>query len=131
MFKRDMKEFDQESFIKELELPNLLDHIREENDDDVNIDYDKFHKHFLKTLDKYAPMTAVSKRERKQKLKPRITKGMRKSINVKNQLYVRFIKTNETFYYNRYKTMRDIINHLLRSERQKYYSNILKTTKRT
>ena len=48
MFKRDMKEFDQESFIKELELQNLLDHIREENDDDVNVDYDKFHKHFLK-----------------------------------------------------------------------------------
>ena len=81
MFKRDMKEFDQENFIKELELLNLLDHIREENDDDVNIDYDKFHKHFLKTLDKYAPMKAVSKRERKQKLKPWITKGMRKSVH--------------------------------------------------
>ena len=124
-----MKEFDQESFIKELELLNLLDHIREENDDDVNVDYDKFHKQFLKTLDKYAPMKAVSKRERKQKLKPWITKGMRKSINVKNQLYIRFIKTNDTFYYNRYKTMRDKINHLLRSEKQKYYSTYFDNNK--
>ena len=54
-----------------------MDHIREENDDDVNVDYDKFHKHFLKTLDKYAPMKTVSKRERKQKLKPWIAKGMK------------------------------------------------------
>ena len=129
MFKRNMKEFDQESFIKELELQKLLDHIREENDDDVNVDYDKFHEHFLKTLDKYAPMKAVSKRERKQKLKPWITKGMRKSINVKNQLYTRFIKTNDTFYYNRYKTMRDKINHLLRSEKQKYYSTYFDNNK--
>ena len=36
-----MKKFDQESFIKELESLNVLDHIREENDDDVNIDYNK------------------------------------------------------------------------------------------
>ena len=54
---------------------------------------------------------------------------MRKSINVKNQLYIRSIKTNDTFYYNRYKTMRDKINHLLRSEKQKYYSTYFDNNK--
>ena len=54
---------------------------------------------------------------------------MRKSINVKNQLHIKFIKTNDTFYYNRYKTMRDKINHLLRSEKQKYYSTYFENNK--
>ena len=40
-----------------------------------------------------------------------------------------YIKTQDIFYCNRYKIMRDKINHLLRSEKQKYYNTYFERNK--
>ena len=86
IFKRDMKKFDATKFNKELE--SVLDSIGEK-EMDVNVTYERFHQQFLNLFHTHASMKAISKREQKQKLKPWITKGMRKSVRVKNQLYIR------------------------------------------
>ena len=116
IFKKDMKKFDATKLNKESLY--VLESISKK-EMDANDIYERFHQQFPKLLDKHAPMKAISKREQKQELKPWITKGMHKSIRVKNELYTNFIKTQDIFYYNRYKIMRDKINHLLRSEKQK------------
>ena len=59
------------------------------------------------------------------KSKPWITKGIHKSIEVKNQLYTKFMQSKDTFYCNRYKIMRDKINHLLRAEKRNTITNTL------
>ena len=98
------------------------------NENNVNIKYDIFHDQFLKTLDRHA-LFKKSKKELRRKRKPWITKGINKSIKVKNQLYKRFVNTKDNFYYTRYKVMRDKINHQLRSEEKKYHNKFFENNK--
>ena len=128
IFKRDMKNFDAEKFATELNSEVIFHSIINEND--VNGKYEIFHQHFLKTLNNNAPLKQLSKREQRQRNKPWITKGIRKSIKTKTQLYKKFIKTNDNFFYNRYKIMRDKLNHLIRSQKRKYYNNFFEKNKK-
>ena len=122
-----MKNFNENSFIAELTSNDIYDSINNEND--ANTKYEIFHDHFLKTLEKYAPIKKISKKEQRNKHKPWITKGLSKSIKVKNLTYKKFMVTKDIFYYNRYKVMRDKINHLLRSEKKKYYNKYFESNK--
>ena len=54
LVKRDMKNFNENSFIAELTSNDIYDSINNEND--ANTKYEIFHDHFLKTLEKYAPL---------------------------------------------------------------------------
>ena len=125
--KRHMKNFDGTKFIEDLNSFNIFENIINENN--VNTKYDIFHDHFLKTLDKHAPFRKLSKKELRRKRKPWITKGIHKSIKVKNKLYKKFVTTKDNFYYTRYKVMRDKINHLLRSEKKKYHNKFFENNK--
>ncbi len=58
----------------------------------------------------------------KQRLKPWITKGILKSIAVKNKYYKRFLKTKNLDIYKKYKYYRDLINHLIRKSKKSYYA---------
>ena len=122
--KRDMKNFNENSFIHVAQLTanDIYDGINNKND--VNTKYEIFHDHLLRTPEKYAP-----KKEQRNKHKPWITKGLHKSIKVKNLTYKKLMVTEDIFYYNRYKVMRDKINHLLRSEKKKYYNKYFESNK--
>ena len=54
---------------------------------DVNKVFSSFYNKFNKLVNKHAPMKTISNRKAKQFSKPWITKGLRKSIRVKNKLY--------------------------------------------
>ena len=60
-----------------------------------NIDTDLSFKTFLqlchRVLDKHALLKKTTKREKKEKIKPWVTKGIIKSVKVKDQLYMEFI----------------------------------------
>ena len=56
-------------------------------------------------------------------LKPWISKGILKSIKVKNKLYSKYMKCLDPFWYNKYKIYRDKINHLIRNSKFCYYKN--------
>ena len=62
-----------------------------------NIDSDLSFKTFLRLfhriLDKHAPLKKRKKREKKEKIKPWVTKGITKSIKVRDKLCKEFIRS--------------------------------------
>ena len=60
LVKRDMKNFNETSFVADLTSNDIYDSIN--NETDVNTKYEIFHDHFLKTLYEYAPLKILSKK---------------------------------------------------------------------
>ena len=82
---------------------------------DVNSIFSSFYNKFNKLVNKHAPMKTISNRKAKQFSKPWITKGLRKSIRVKNKLYVSGDRV-------KYKMYRNKICTLTRISKQQYYT---------
>ena len=55
--------------------------------------YNTLHEILISNIQKHAPLKPVSWKMYKQKLKPWITKGIFKSISIKNKHYKKFLKT--------------------------------------
>ena len=66
------------------------------------------------TLNKHAPYKTITRKESKSKLKPWLSQGIIKSIQIKNTLYKKFIRSKDLFLYSRYKLYRDKLNKLIR-----------------
>ena len=88
--------------------------------------YDIFHKQFIQTLNKHAPIRYLSKKEMKVRQKPWLTKGILTSIKKKRSLFkkfkklkLKFVNTDEV--YQQYKPYRDTINTLKRKSKRLYY----------
>ena len=86
----------------------------------VNEMLNAFHEKLLEIIDKNAPFRTLSKRERKLREKPWITKGMLQSIRSKNNLYNRYITKQDQFWYHRYKFYRSKVNMLISKSKKKY-----------
>ena len=85
---RDMKNFDQKAFTKELHDLNISEQIvLAENSNNA---YNIFHKYFLTLINKHAPIKTLSKRELNIKQKPWLTKGILTSINIKRNLFKKY-----------------------------------------
>ena len=56
--------------------------------------FDLFYSKTSEIIDKHIHVKELSKKELKLKSKPWITKAIRKSINIKNNIYKKFLKTN-------------------------------------
>ena len=82
---------------------------------DVNNVFSSFYNKFNKLVNKHAPMKTISNRQAKQFSKPWITKGLRKSIRVKNKLYASDDRVKYQMYRNRICT-------LTRISKQQYYT---------
>ena len=58
--------------------------------------------------------------------KPRITQGLQNSITKKNNIYSKFVKCKnqklKEFYYNNYKTYRNLLLTLLKRAKEKYFT---------
>ena len=89
---------------------------------------------FLKTLnevlDLMAPIKLLSKKEANLKSKPWITKGILKSIKVRDKLYKRYLSGNsKDIYLQKYKQYRNLIVTLLRVSKRNYYHTFFETNK--
>ena len=82
---------------------------------DVNNKFSSFYNKFNKLVNKHVPMKTISNRQAKQFSKPWITKGLRKSIRVKNKLYASDDRVKYKMYRNR-------ICSLTRISKQQYYT---------
>ena len=60
-----------------------------------------FYNKLNKLLNKHAPFKPISKRKKKRLLKPWVTKGIRKSIKIKNDLYCSGDTTAYKLYRNK------------------------------
>ena len=123
---RDYSKFSEANFIDELSGLDLITVVSSCNNPSKSFSmfYNKLHK----LINKHAPLVPVSKRKAKLYCKPWITKGIRKSITIKNSL---FYSGNS----EKYKYYRNKILTLTRISKKVYYhkyfednfSNIKKT----
>ena len=88
--------------LKQLGLPKLL--------------FSTFYNKLNKLTNKHAPLRSLSKRKIKRLSKPWITKGIRKSIRIKNELFFSGDRDKYKFYRNK-------ILHLSRISKRTFYHN--------
>ena len=129
-FIRDMSRFDEKKFINDLNAISKNDIFKET---EVNKKYDLFHDQLIKVLDDNAPLKKLSIKQSKNKLKPWITKGIRKSISQKQHLYKRFVnaKTNLTkeSLYTKYKKYRNKTNQVIRASKKRHFNKYFEDNK--
>ena len=118
-FYRDFSNFNIDSYIHDLRKSQLEEKVN--LIEGVNAQYNTFHEILITNIQKHAPLQPVSRRMYKQRLKPSISKGILKSISIKNKLYKKFLKTKKSIWYQKYKYYRDLINHLIRKSKNNYY----------
>ena len=121
---RDFKNFDKDKFLQDLQMMENFD-----NAQDPNYNYEKFQNHFLECLEKHAPLKKLSKRKEKMKRKPWINKEIIQCIRKRDKLYKKFIKTKNPEWEAKYKTCRNKINHLIRTNKRNYYSSYFENFK--
>ena len=90
IYTRDLQNFARENFFLDLLSIDWDDNTNENN---VNTSFENFLSEINKLLDKYMPLTKISKREFKRTYKPWITDGILNSINRKDKLYNKYVKT--------------------------------------
>ena len=93
--------------------------------------FDSFYSELSGVVDFHIPLKTLSKRKLEQTSKPWITQGIRKSIQIKNRLYKKFLKTRSTYYHNKFKMYRNKLNQLIKSSKNKYFVEYLKNNNKT
>ena len=130
---RDMSKFDNAKFLQDLQAIELLDYPHLDTNELASL----FHKHFMKSYNLHAPIKILSKKASKTKLKPWLTKGILKSINLKRSLLKRYDQSNDNCFLTKYRQYRDLLKKLIRKSKKTYYkafftenaNNIRKTWK--
>ena len=129
---RNMKNFELETFSADLEKVELMDFSETSN---LNQMYNRFHQKLLNTISKNAPKKTLLNKEMKLQTKPWIDIKILDKINEKNKLYKKFIKTQDTLWYTRYKNLRDdlksIIDRNKKSYLKEYFQKHAKNSKET
>ena len=120
IFKRDYSKFDQQALISEIQLIDW-ETIFVPNDSACNM-FKSFYSKISSIINKHIPVKQLSRREIKLKSKPWISKALRKSIQIKNNYYKKYLKTKSTYYHTKFKLYRNKLNHLLKISKKQYYN---------
>ena len=65
-----------------------------------------------------------TKKTKKSKPKPWLTKGIITSIKIKRKLFKQFKQTKHQLIYDSYKIYRDLLNKLIRKSKKNYYRDL-------
>lgn len=117
---RDYSNFSEECFINDVsdtDWDNSMTH------GSVDKCFPSFYNKFNKLINKHAPLKILSRRKAKQFSKPWITKGLRKSIKIKNRLFY-------SGDISKYKLYRNRIVSLSRLSKRLYYEAYFTTNLR-
>ena len=90
--------------------------------DDVNQIYKYYHDQLLKVIDKHAPYVSTTRKERKWINKPWIGRRIQKLIKEKDHLYSKYVKKQSNFWYNRYRTISNIIKKNITEGKKRYFT---------
>ena len=101
---RDFSRFSRNSFNADLSNEDWNALLNKKPFDDNNL-FSSFYNKFNKLINKHTPMKTISNCKAKQLSKPWITKGIRISIKVKNNLYASGDTANYKIYRNKICTL--------------------------
>jgi len=120
---RDYSTFSSSNFNEAIQV-NLQIH----NDRDIDQEFSRFFRKLNKLIDKHALLKTILKRKNKQFSKPWITRGLKKSIQIKNKLLLSGDR-------NHYKQYRNGVTWLIRISKkdylQSYFEQNLSNIKKT
>ena len=123
LYTRDIKNMDRENFLLDLAALDLDADIV---DNDGARSLDNLLSKINQLVDKYAPLTKLTRKEFKQTRKPWITRGILTSIKNKDKLYHKYINTKDNItranIHTEYKTLKNQINDLIYYSKKDYYS---------
>ena len=136
--KRNFKNFDKENFILDL-LDINWDITLKTNQGNVNFSFDALLKTTNDLLDQYAPIQKLSKKDSDLHFKPWLTPGILNSIQIRNKLYKKLIKTKnsilKTTLEASFKNYRNIITTLTKQSKkshfQKFFADNTNNIKKT
>ena len=63
--------------------------------------FDAFYSKLAQIVNVHVPLKQISRRKLKELAKPWITKGIKKSLMIKNEYYKKFIKTKSLYWYHK------------------------------
>ena len=122
LYKRDYSTLDKQALVDEIQSLDWQMIFGSSCNPDPSLMFQSFYSVVSNIIDRHIPVKQLSRRELKLKSKPWITLGIKKSIQIKNNLYKKFIKTKSTYYHSKFKIYRNKINHLLRISKKAYYN---------
>ena len=125
IYRRDFRAFDQGALIEDFQLINWNNELPEVQD--PNILFNSFYDKVIEIVDHHIPIKKIPKRELKFQRKPWITPALQKSINIKNKLYKKYMKSKSIYHFTKFKIYRNKINHLCKISKKQYYNNYFNT----
>ena len=119
IFSSDYSNFNESNFISELQTLSWEGIL--ENCSDVNDMCQLFYSTISMVVDKHVPLKRLSGKEIKFKDKPWITKGIKKSMNIKNKFFRLYMRTKKVYYHTKFKFYRNKLKHLINLSKKTYY----------
>ena len=104
MYKRDYSSFDQNALISEIQSIHWQVLFSDHNPSAM---FNSFYKEISNIIDRHVLIKQLSRKELKIRSKPWITPAIRKSIQIKSDLYKKYIKSKLTYYHTRFKLYRN------------------------
>ncbi len=92
-------------------------------------DYNVFINIFETLYNECIPLKKCSRNKRKEPSSPWITKGLLKSINVKNKLYKQYLETPSDKNLQKFKSYKNKLQTLIRKSKRKYYYSKFESAK--
>ena len=132
IYSHDFKNFNEVQF--ESELCNIdWKSVLEINKKDVDFSFSKFFETFNNLLQKHAPIKKLSNKDKKTMKKTWITKGILKSIEKKNRIYRKCIRTRNATkkekLHNLFKSYRNYFNKIARLSKANHYKTFSEDNK--
>jgi len=121
---RDYARFSEENFNSQVDWESIFT----KTQGIIDRAFSKIYNKLNKLVNKHAPLKPLSKRKFKQLSKPWITKGILKSIKIKNALFASGHVNKYKFYGNKITTL---IRHSKKLYYHTYFSQYMKDLKKT
>ena len=121
IYKRDYSHFNDSALVDEIRFIDWSTVLSDSYD--VNTLFNSFYLKLSNIVDKHVPLKMLQKKEIKFMSKPWITPAIKVSIDRKNKLYKKYLKTRSPYLHSKFKLYRNKLNHLLRISKRMCYND--------
>ena len=125
-FYRNWKKFNSKNFLNEFNNVNW-DNFLQLDKNNPELSFQIFYKKLDKLINYNVPLKKITKKQIKRNLKPWVTKGIIKSMSLRDLFLKKSINSKDTgiksSYHTKYKRYRNSITNLLRVSKKLHYQN--------
>lgn len=127
--KRDMRNFNQDDFHDLTSTTMTPFHDITLTTDNFDSTFSSFVDDFKSCVDKCAPLRKLTRKERKLKSKPWMSRGILISIQTKQKMYRSHFHLGNDFQVSHYKAYSRLLSHITEKAKQRHYRKIFSDSK--